>query len=243
MENQLRRDVRFLKLYAVAMTLAFAFLVLAAFQTDNRTKFREIDVERINVVEPNGKLDLAISNAKQLPPPVLNGKVMTRSGDIGSGTVPGMIFFNGNGEEQGGLAWSSHSENGKYSAGAGLLFDQYNHDQTVGLVYEDNNGKRSAGMRVWDHPDTSLTDIWDESQKIAKMKPGSERDSAQKKLAEAWGVQRVFVGKQADKSAILMLADAKGKTRLKIAVDAAGKPTIDFLDENGKSIYTLPPSP
>ncbi len=242
MESNLRSDVRFLKFYSVAATLAFAFLFLSAFQTDQRTKFGEIDVERLNIVEPNGKLDLAISNAKRFPPPVLNGKVMKRSGEMGEGTVPGMVFFNGNGDEQGGLAWSSHVKDGKYDAGAALLFDQYNQDQTVGLMYDDQNGRRSAGMRVWDHPDTPLTDLWDKSQEVAKMKPGPEKEAAQKKLSAEWGAQRVFIGKQADKSAVLLLADAKGRTRIKIAVDAAGNPNLAFLDENGKVVYTLPPT-
>jgi hypothetical protein len=241
METELRRDVRFLKIYSLALTLAFVLLFLAGFQTDRKTKFEEIDMERLNVVEPNGKIDLAISDAARFPPAVLNGRVMKRSGDVGKGT-PGMIFFNGNGEEQGGLAWNSRKENGKYSASAGLLFDQYNQDQTIGLEYSDDNGQRSAGLRVWDHPDTPLTDLWDKSQEIAKMKGGPERDAAPKKPSHEWGAQRVFVGKQPDKSAVLMLADAKGKARIKIAVDAAGNPNLSFLDEIGKAIYTLPPS-
>lgn len=241
MEAKLRRDVRFLKLYSLVLTLAFVLLLLAGFQTDRKTKFEQIDVERLNVVEPNGKIDLAISNAARFPPPVLNGRVMQRSGDVGKGT-PGMIFFNGNGDEQGGLAWNSRKENGKYSAGAALMFDQYNQDQTIGLEYGDDNGQRSAGLRVWDHPDTPLSDLWDKSQEVAKMKAGPEKDAAQKKLSEEWGAQRVFVGKQPDKSAVLMLADAKGKTRIKISVDAAGNPNLTFLDENGKAVYTLPPT-
>ena len=51
-------------------------------------------------------MDLVISNQKLFPPPVLNGKVMERSGQ----GMPGMIFFNGNGDEQGGLAWNSGAE-------------------------------------------------------------------------------------------------------------------------------------
>ncbi len=237
MQAKLARDVRLLKLYSVIMTLAFGVLLLTAFQTERKTKFGEIDVERINIVEPNGKIDLAISNQKRFPPPVLNGRVMKRSGEA----MPGMIFFNGNGDEQGGMGWSSGTKDGKYWAGAALMFDQYNQDQTVGVVYDDNNGQRAAGLRVWDHPETPITDIWDKSQAIEKMSPGAEKDQAKKRLAEEWGAQRVFIGKQADKSAVLLLSDGKGKTRIKLAVDAAGNPNIFLLDENGNTIYTLPP--
>jgi hypothetical protein len=122
------------------------------------------------------------------------------------------------------------------------MFDQYNQDQTVGFVYDDDNGQRSAGLRVWDHPDYPITEIWDKSQIIEKMKPGPEKEQAQKRLGEEWGSQRVFVGKQPDKSAVLLLADTKGNTRLRIEVDAAGNPNLAFLNENGKAIYTLPPA-
>jgi len=238
MENKLVRDVRYLKIYSLGLTLVLAVLLLSAFQQNYKTKFDQIEAERINIVEPNGKIDLAISNKKLFPPPVLNGKEMVRSVDVG----PGMIFFNGNGDEQGGLIWNGRAKDGKYEAGAGLLFDQYNQDQTVGLSYDDENGQRSAGLTVWDHPDYPITEIWDKSQIIEKMKPGAEKDDAVKNLHKQWGSQRVFVGKQPDKSAVLLLADLKGNTRLRIEVDAAGNPKLAFLDETGKVIYTLPPA-
>lgn len=227
MEDKLARDVRYLKIYALVLTSVLAVFLLAAFQQEHKTKFEQIDAERINIVEPNGKMDLAISNKNLFPPPVLNGKVMERSHDVG----PGMIFFNDEGNEQGGMIWNGRRKDGKYSAGAGLLFDQYNQDQTVGFSYDDDNGKRSAGVTVWDHPDYPITEIWDKSQVIAKMKPGPEKDQAQKRLGEEWGSRRVFVGKQPDKSAVLLLADTKGNTRLKIDVDATGNPHLVFLDE------------
>jgi hypothetical protein len=238
MDNKLARDVRYLKIYAFVLTLFLAVFTLAGFQQDHRSKFEQIDAERINIIEPNGKIDLAISNKRHFPPPVLNGKVMERSVDVG----PGMIFFNGDGNEQGGLIWNGGAKDGKYSAGAGLMFDQYNQDQTVGFVYDDDNGHRSAGLRVWDHPEYPITEIWDKSQIIARMQPGPEKDQARKRLGEEWGSQRVFVGKQPDKSAVLLLADTKGNTRLRIEVDAAGNPNLAFLDEKGKVIYTLPPT-
>ncbi len=236
MDTKLNRDVRFLKIYSLVLTLAFAVLLLAAFQTEDKTKFGEINVERLNIVEPNGKIDLAISNQKLFPPPILNGKVMKRSGQ----PMPGMVFYNANGDEQGGIGWNSGTKDGKYWAGAVMMFDQYNQDQTVGLSYDDENGRRSAGLHVWDHPDTPITDLFDKSEAVTKMKAGPERDAALQKLKGEWGAQRLFVGKQPDKSAVVMLADTQGKPRIKIEVDAAGNPSLSFLDESGKAIYTLP---
>ena len=47
----------------VLMSSAVAVLTLAAFkgQSTQRTNFTEIDVERINIVEPDGKLRMVIS--------------------------------------------------------------------------------------------------------------------------------------------------------------------------------------
>ena len=86
MDTKLRRDVRFLKLYAACSTAAFAVLALAAFRQPKaaNTKFEEIDVERINVVEKDGKLRLVISNRERSPGPIAYGKPFGYAG--GSGT-------------------------------------------------------------------------------------------------------------------------------------------------------------
>ena len=74
MENKLEREVRFLKAYAAIATLACAVLVLTAFTLRSaRQKFKEIDVERINVVEKDGKLKMVISNKERQHPGVVDG--------------------------------------------------------------------------------------------------------------------------------------------------------------------------
>ena len=73
--DTLRRDVRLLKIYALCSTTAFFVFALAAFArpmlTASKAKFDEIDVERINVVEKDGKLRLVISNRERSRPCVL----------------------------------------------------------------------------------------------------------------------------------------------------------------------------
>lgn len=60
-EEKLEKEVRFLKAYAVAATACFALLFLTAFQAaPQKQRFTEVDVERINVVQPDGKLALVI---------------------------------------------------------------------------------------------------------------------------------------------------------------------------------------
>jgi O-acetylhomoserine/O-acetylserine sulfhydrylase-like pyridoxal-dependent enzyme len=123
-------------------TLLIAVLVLSAFQTNKKTKFEEIDVEHINLVEKDGKLRLVITNTDRLPDALLNGKIIHRQG----AKSPGMIFYNGKGDEAGGLIVDSNTQGKNYSARAARLFDQYNQDKTAGIVYEDKNGHRMAGL-------------------------------------------------------------------------------------------------
>jgi len=61
-EAQIRRELRLLKAYALATSVLLATVTLAAFGRSAHEKFSEIDVERINVVEPDGKYRFVISN-------------------------------------------------------------------------------------------------------------------------------------------------------------------------------------
>src|SRR3954468_7383357 len=111
MDTQLRRDVRWLKIYALCSTAAFAVLALSAFQrpsASKKTKFDEIDVERINVVQKDGKLRMIISNRDRSSGPIAYGKPFGYAG----GNRPGIIFFNDEGTENGGLTFFGKAKDG-----------------------------------------------------------------------------------------------------------------------------------
>jgi hypothetical protein len=239
MKTNLEQEVGRLKVYAACFTLALAVIFLTGFQASEKTKFAEIDVERINLVEKDGRLVLVMANTDRMPDPIIGGRTFPRSG----ARTPGMLFYNGKGDENGGLTFGSTTNpDGTYRASAVLLFDQYNQDQTVGMTYSDTNGRRNAGLTVWDRPDKP---IWEVVGPVFDTPEGPERTALVRKLQEAGdlGSVRLFVGKRPDKSAQLSLADPKGNVRLLISVDAAGNPRISFLDEKGKEVYSLPPQP
>lgn len=102
MKSTLAQDVRALKVYSVLITFGFAVLLLPAFQSGPKQKFTEIDMERINVVEPDGRVDMVITDRAHFPPPVWKGKPMNfgRRGATGQG-VPGIVFYNTEGTEAG----------------------------------------------------------------------------------------------------------------------------------------------
>ena len=236
---KLRTQLRFLQIYTFVLTILFVVLLVSSFQT-NRTKFTEIDVERINVVEADGKLRMTISNKERVPDPVINGK--TYAGARHGSKSAGMIFFNDEGDECGGLAFTGKGGN----AGGDLLFDQYHQDQTVGIMYGQSGERRSAGLHVWDRPLTPASEYVDRVQAIERMPEGPERQKALDEIKQAMargelGMHRLFVGNNVDGTTGLTIADRLGKQRVALLVDQKNTAHLQFLDEAGKVVYSIPP--
>src|SRR5690242_10537898 len=181
MDTKLRRDVRFLKLYAACSSAAFAVFALAAFRQPQhaKTKFEEIDVERINVVEKDGKLRLVISNRERSPGPIAYGKPFGYKG----GSRPGMIFFNDEGTENGGLTFTGkRMPDGTYTSSGHFSFDQYNEDQVVYLQYLDENGQMRKGLTIADRAAIPILQLVAQQESIQAMPAGAKKDSAMKRF-------------------------------------------------------------
>jgi len=240
---KLHKDIRILKTYALILTVLIAGLFfIAAKLSGKKAAFDEIDVKRINIVEKDGRLRLAIANRDRSPGPIIGGVYMkTREGQR-----PGMIFFNDKGDECGGMTWGSSEKDGHISANAGLMFDQYNQDQTVGITYSQDNEERAAGLNVWERPLTPLADFAKKLSAIESMVDSPEKTQAIKKLRKEavdsgmGGASRVFVGRGTKGEAVVSLADTSGTPRILLSVSAEGVPSLKFLDEMGKVTFQLP---
>jgi hypothetical protein len=236
---RLEREVRFLRHYAAASMLGFLLLGGAAFQTAQRQRFEEIDVERINVVEPDGRLALVIANQERLPGVWMDGKEHgEREG------YNGIIFFNGEGDESGGLThWSERTPEG-IRAGGHLSMDRFESDQVVALNYMERPGYYGAGLRISDFP-VGNTKEWLAAQDSIERLPEAERDAARRALRARfqregkWEINRVFVG-QEQGVAGMRIQDRAGRTRIRIAVDSLDVPRLEFLDVQGNVVQTLP---
>src|ERR1700743_484160 len=163
----LSKQVRFLKLYAIFLTIAIIILAVILALSMHNSHFKELTAERINIIEPNGMLRMVISDQKNQHPGMMNGKVMT------SRERPaGMIFFNNDGDEDGGLVY----EGNKNGAGMVYSFDQYKNDQVMQLQYnQSNDGKgkigRSYGLKLWDRADDfTLQRVIDYVDSLKKLK-------------------------------------------------------------------------
>ncbi|HEY2376339.1 MAG TPA: hypothetical protein VGH98_10235 [Gemmatimonadaceae bacterium] len=248
MDTKLQQDVRWLKLYALCSTAAFLVIALAAFRrppTSQKTKFEEIDVERINVVEKDGKLRLVISNRDRSPGPIAYGKPFGYPG----GSRPGMIFFNDEGSENGGLTFTGkQGADGKYASTVHMSFDQYNEDQVIVLQYADENGVQRKGLQILDRANVPILDLVKQQEALQKMPAGPAKDSATKKFmeprpGEPLAAQRLFVGRDPSKSALVVLSDKMGHPRLRMSVDSLGKASLDFLDASGKVTRSIGEQP
>src|SRR5262245_6898553 len=233
MRRSLRRQFLVLRAYAIASSLILIVLAGAAFRQAALPKsMGEITVERLNIVDANGTLRMVLAGKDRMHPGVMDGVTIDRPRP-----VAGMLFFNDEGDEVGGLTYTGTATGGRGRANAGLMFDQLKQDQTVGISYSENNGRRSAGFEVWDRSDTvRLSELIKKLNDANKLPAGADRDAALANIRATAppGPRRLFVGKTQDKAATMMLADAQGRPRLRFVVDADGAARIEFLDEAGK---------
>jgi hypothetical protein len=238
---RIQKELRLLKLYAAVMTSLMAVLILSASMQATpgaqaqRAKFTEIDVERINVLEPNGNYRMVISNRARSIGPIFRGKPFGYPG----GTRPGIIFFNDENTENGGLTFTGQrNPDGTFKSGLHMSFDQYEQDQVVYLQYQDDNGRRRMGLTVADRADVSIYDVVQQRDSIMKMTDTVARAAALQRLfaprnGQPMFAQRGFFGRDFQKNAVLNLADRDGKTRLRLVVDSLGSARIEFLDASG----------
>jgi hypothetical protein len=180
-----------------------------------------IDVERINVREPDGTLRLVIAGRDRFPGEFVKGQEKPRPDRR---HAAGMLFLNDEGTENGGLIWAGKKDASGVHAGASLTFDRYEQDQTLQLLQTDSGDRHNAALIINDQPPS-------QPEYITKG-PGAKTPTT---------ANRLFVGRSRDGAAI-MLQDAKGTPRIFLRVKDDGTSSIDFLDQNGKVVRSLTPN-
>ena len=139
---------RFLLIYSALLTTIVAVVVFAGAASPHIQSFDEIQVQRINVVEPDGTLRMVIANRSRLPGVIIKGKEARPS----DRPQAGMIFYNDEGTENGGLIFGGRrNEKGEVvDSGGSLSFDKYGANQIVQLAGVDDSTDRFAGLAVSD---------------------------------------------------------------------------------------------
>jgi hypothetical protein len=232
MEQNQTRDLRLLKWYAAASTLAILFLLYHSLQPKStHLQLEELDVERINVVEKDGVLKMVISNKQRQHPGLTNFKPMPMRE-----REAGIIFFNSSGDECGGLIYDGTRE----EAGMVLSVDQFRNDQLMQLQYAQrtrgDSTQRHYGLKIWDRSeDFTLAQQMALVDSLQRLKQEDELNNQFKTLQAKGllGVERMFAGKNDNGDVGLFIRDDKGRIRIKIYCDKQNNPRMMVVDESG----------
>jgi hypothetical protein len=241
--DMLTKQIRSLRIYVAVLTviviaclITLILLIGGNRRNDElaagRIKVDEITAHRINIVEPDGRLALVISDHARQHPGAMNGK------DLPARDRPaGMIFFNEEGDECGGLIYDGTKKEASFT----ISVDQYKNDQIMQLSYEQDSAAslaRSYGLKLWDRNDRftlqQRLDFFNALPPHDSVALRTSIDSLRK--LGLLSVERLFLGHTADGQTGLFLRDNKGIPRLRIYISKANLPILETLDEQGKVV-------
>jgi hypothetical protein len=242
--TKIEKQLKFLLVYSLVSTAVLAAGLVWVALRSGPNRARVLDVERLNVLNADGRPALVLAGKGRLPGPMLDGKEEPPEVSAGRTSTAGMIFFNESGDEVGGLIYGGAPKSGGYEAVVHLSMDQWKQDQVIVLEYEDDGQHRKSGLRVSDRPtDFPLSQM---IPKVAAWKAatGAERERLDRELAALdrdgkFGAARVFLGTE-NLNALLSLKDKAGKDRIRLSVGADDAARLEFLDANGKVTSSLP---
>jgi hypothetical protein len=246
-EARLAAEVRTLKRGIVMLALLWLASVAWLATADPRVP-EVLSVERLEIVEPDGKLAFVLANSRRPAVATIDGQPIME-GQEEERRIPSFIFFDGKGDEVGGMLMGVTETEDGYSATRHLSLDGYKQDQTVVLRHYQGPNGSSAGLQISDRPqELSILDAMAE----LGIDPPASREDLQEAFAaipeaergarsrELFGVQRAFVGSTRSGSAVVDLRDGQGRPRLRLLVPKDGEPSIQILDEQGEPVLTLP---
>jgi hypothetical protein len=238
------------RIFTVAVTgLALLWVATVAWMLTTRTSAPAVlSVQRLEIVEPDGSLAFVIANSQRPVAATIDGQTLVGDQEGARKGVPSIIFFDGKGDEVGGMLMGVRETADGFSATRHLSLDGHEQDQTVVLAhYQDPRGATS-GMTVSERPTHSMLDTFaklglppgatnDQLTAAIQRIPEAERAATRRQL---FGATRAFFGKTRTGEAALVLRDAQGRQRIVIEAPAEGEPSIRVLDAEGKTVLRLP---
>ena len=188
---------------SLVSTALLALLLMGA--KSKVSDFDEIRVHRLDVMEPDGTLRMVISNKDRLPPVIIKGKERPEMGE--PRPQAGMIFYNDEGTENGGLIFSGRkNDKGQIvDSGASLSFDRYGAGQTIQLAGVDDSENHFAGLGV--------NDIGGQRVWVGR----DDHGLASVSLAGADGKERIRLQVTADGKGSIVFLDTQGRVIQELA--------------------------
>jgi hypothetical protein len=231
---------RFLTIYSGVLTAVFAVTVLSGFvDAPKKLSVEQLDVQRINLREPDGTLRLVVSNTDKAPGIYIKNKEYPHP----SRKTAGMIFLNDEGTENGGLIFGGEkSADGTKQSYGHLSFDAYEQDQTLTLDASQEGDAHSNRITLIDQPPFPILELIQLLEQIKNLPPEEQTRRIEAFYASHGGKPktRMSMGRGQDGTVGLGMMDAQGRPRLLLMVAADGTPKVQTLDENGKVTGELP---
>ncbi len=240
----MKRQINLLTGYAIVSSMLFAFFILSSFNTgaNQDLELDELTVKKINLIGEDGSLRMVISN-----------ETRQHSGRMGGVDFPkrdrpaGILFYNDEGDECGGIIAKVGTENGSTISGMSFTMDNYLDDQVIQILnaetYNNGNAEIQRGLSINEFP--LGTNLVSRTAKLAELEKIEDSEERQEKMRALWNKEgsrrRLFVGRNINNDSGLFLYDINGKPKMKIYVDKNGDPKIEVIDENGnaKNIINL----
>lgn len=207
-----------------------------------------LTAERLEIVEPDGELAFVLANSARPVPATIDGQVLLE-GQEEERRHPTIIFFDGKGDEVGGMTFSNEETEDGFSAVRHFAMDGYEQDETMVLRHQQDPEGASSGLEVTDRPrDRSLVDVLEglglevpvTRDELEAAIDSLREEGREEELRDLFGVSRLFLGSDRDERASLVLRDGEGRDRVLLAAPADEDPYIRLLDEEGEIILELP---
>ena len=192
-----------LAVYSAVVSTIFGIVMMTGAKSQRNAEFNEVKAHRLNIIEPDGTLRMVISDHDLMPGVIVKGKELPKI----DRPQAGMIFYNDEGTENGGLIFGGHrNQKGEIvDSGVSLSFDKYGQPgQIVQLAGVDDKDNKFSGLAINDH----ARRIW----------IGRENDDASVvSLMDANGKKRIIMQVAPDGTPTLDFLDAKGNVIRHIA--------------------------
>lgn len=236
MIRKLERKINILTTYAVVSAIVISFFALSSFsKKDTIEKYDELIVKKITVIGEDNLPRMVLSNEDRQHSGRMNGKEWEARE-----RPAGIIFFNNEGDECGGLVYQTKEKDGKISSGMSFTMDNYKDDQVLQILndeyYADGKAYIKRGISINQYPVGSNID--ERNSKLEKLRTITDEKERKEKinaLMEKEGaVNRLFIGKTKGNSSGLFLAGPDGAPKMMIYVDEEGVPKIQTFGENGE---------
>ncbi|GAB2699918.1 hypothetical protein GCM10027037_25740 [Mucilaginibacter koreensis] len=234
MSSSIERQVWQLKICVAILGIAVIVLIATAL-IPRFSKPGTLTVQRINIVNPDGKPAMVISNRPRQHPGRMNNQNLPQRD-----RPAGIIFFNDEGDECGGLI----AEGSKASADMSFTMDQYKNDQIVQLNYSQQNGQgkpeRRYGLTINDRDDFSLLQQLDYFDSLKRLKDTAALSAGISRFKAAHHLEkRLFLGKNGNGTVGLFLNDSKGNPCLQIYVNEKDEAVVEAIDRHGNKRKVL----